>query len=348
MDTTKIMAFLGQFVTDLGAAGSTGGVVIGHRLGLYRALAEGPATPAAFADRTGCAQRYLTEWLRGQAAGGYVSYDPATGEFSLTPEQAYCLADPSGPNLPAAATTVLGYLQAEPRLTEAFRTGAGIGWHEHEHDVFVGIDAFYRAGYVADLIPSWIPALDGVADKLTAGATVADVGCGLGSTSVLLAQAFPKTTVVGSDYHVESVELARKQAGEAGVAERVSFEVATADSFSGTGFDLVTTFDCLHDMGDPVAAARHIRRSLADDGTWLLVEPLAGDRIEENFNPAGRLFYAGSLFLCVPNALSQDGGHALGAQAGEAAIREVITAAGFSRFRRATQTGFNAVYEVRP
>jgi SAM-dependent methyltransferase len=347
MDTDKIMAFLGQFVTDLGAAGSAGGVVIGHRLGLYRALEQGPATPEEFAARTGCALRYLTEWLSGQAAGGYVSYDPVSSTFSLTPEQAYCLADPNGPNLPAAATTVLGYLRAEPQLTQAFRTGAGLAWHEHDDDVFVGCDAFYRPGYVADLVANWIPALDGVQDKLAAGARVADVGCGLGSTSVLLAQAFGRTTVVGSDYHADSIDLARKKAADAGVADRVTFEVAAADTFAGQGFDLVTTFDCLHDMGDPIAAARHIRESLADDGTWLLVEPLAADRLEDNLNSVGRLFYAGSLFLCVPNALSQRGGQALGAQAGEAATREVITAAGFTRFRRAAQTGFNAVYEIR-
>jgi 2-polyprenyl-3-methyl-5-hydroxy-6-metoxy-1,4-benzoquinol methylase len=348
VDTGQVMEFLGRFVTDLGAAGSAGGVVIGHRLGLYRALAQGPATPAAFAQRTGCAQRYLTEWLRGQAAGAYVGYEPTTGEFFLTPEQAYCLADPSGPNLPAAALTVLGYLAAEPRLTEAFRTGAGLAWHEHDDDVFVGCDAFYRPGYVANLIADWIPALDGVQARLAAGARIADVGCGLGSTSVLMAQAFPRSSVTGSDYHSASIDLARKSAADAGVADRVEFEVAGADSFSGQNFDLVTTFDCLHDMGDPVAAARHIRETLAADGTWLLVEPLAGDRIEENFNPVGRLFYAGSLFLCVPNALSQPGGHALGAQAGEARTREVLAAAGFSHVRRATQTGFNVVYEIRP
>lgn len=347
MDTSKVMAFLGQFVTDLGATGSAGGVVIGHRLGLYRALAQGPATAAGFAERTGCAPRYLIEWLSGQAAGGYISYDPATGEFSLTPEQAYCLADPNGPNLPAAATAVLGYLRAEPQLTEAFRTGAGVAWHEHDDDVFVGTDAFYRPGYVADLIANWIPALDGVQAKLAAGARIADVGCGLGSTSVLVAQAFERTTVVGSDYHAKSIDLARKNAADAGVADRVTFEVATADSFSGRNFDLITTFDCLHDLGDPVAAARHIHQSLAEEGTWLLVEPLASDRLEENFNPVGRLFYAGSLFLCVPNALSQPGGHALGAQAGTAAIRELVTAAGFTHIRLATQTGFNAVYEIR-
>ena len=348
MDQRRVEAFLGQFVTDAGATGAAGLVVIGHRLGLSRSLAEGPATPEQFAERTGCARRYLTEWLRGQAAGGYVSYDAATGEFSLTEEQAFCLADPNGPNLPAAFLTVLGYLRAEPQITEAFRTGEGFGWHRHDEDVFVGVDAFFRPGYVAALVPEWIPALDGVEAKLTAGGRVADLGCGLGSTSVLMAQAYPRTTVVGSDYHGESIDLARKTAAEAGVGDRVTFEVATAQTFGGTGYDLVTTFDALHDMGDPVGAARRIHEALAPDGTWLLVEPFASDRVEENFNPVGRLYYAGSTFLCVPNGLSQSGGHALGAQAGEAAVREVVTEAGFTRFRRAAQTPFNLVYEIRP
>jgi ubiquinone/menaquinone biosynthesis C-methylase UbiE len=348
MDHSKVMEFLGRFVTDLAATDAAGSVVIGHRLGLYRALAQGPATPEQFADRTGCDPRYLTEWLRGQAAGGYVGYDPATGEFSLSEEQAFCLADPDGPNVPAAFLTALGMLRAEPRITEAFRTGAGVGWHEHHEDVFVGCDAFYRPGYVAELVPSWIPALDGVDAKLTAGARVADLGCGLGSSSVLLAEAYPRTTVVGSDYHAESIELARKRAAAAGLTDRVSFEVATAQTFTGTDYDLVTTFDCLHDMGDPLGAARRVRQALAPDGTWLLVEPFAADTVEDNFNPVGRLYYSASTFLCVPNGRSQPGGYALGAQAGEAAIRHVTAEAGFTRFRRAAQTPFNLVYEVRP
>jgi SAM-dependent methyltransferase len=348
MDQDKVTEFLGRFVTDLGATGAAGSVVIGYRLGLYRALAQGPATPEEFANRTDCHPRYLTEWLRGQAAGGYVNYDPTTGEFSLTEEQAFCLADPNGPNVSAAFLIVLGYLRAEPRLTEAFRTGEGLGWHEHDEDIFVGCDAFFRPGYVAELVPNWIPALDGVDAKLTAGARVADIGCGLGSSSVLLAQAYPRTTVLGSDYHRESVDLARKKAAEAGVGDRVSFEVATAQTFSGTDYDLVTMFDCLHDMGDPVAAARQVRQALAGDGTWLLVEPYASDTVEDNFNPVGRLYYSGSTFLCVPNGLSQPGGYALGAQAGEAPIRQIMAEAGFTRFRRAARTPFNLVYEVRP
>jgi 2-polyprenyl-3-methyl-5-hydroxy-6-metoxy-1,4-benzoquinol methylase len=348
MDHDKLNEFLGRFTADFGATGSAGLAVIGNRLGLYTALAQGPATPERFAERTGCHERYLTEWLRNQAAGGYVSYDPATGEFFLSEEQAYCLADPNGPDLSAAFLISLGYLRAEPKITEAFRTGEGFGWHEHHEDVHVGCDAFFRPGYVAELLPNWIPSLDGVDEKLTAGGRVADVGCGLGTSSVLVAQAYPRTTIVGSDYHAESVDLARKKAAEAGVGDRVSFEVATAQTFTGSGYDLVTMFDALHDMGDPVGAARRVREALADEGTWLLVEPNASDVVEENFNPVGRLYYAGSTFLCVPNGLSQAGGYALGAQAGEAAIRDVVTAAGFTRFRRAAESPFNLVYEIRP
>jgi 2-polyprenyl-3-methyl-5-hydroxy-6-metoxy-1,4-benzoquinol methylase len=348
IDHDKLNEFLGRFVGDLGATGTAGAVVIGNRLGLYGALAQGAATAEQLAGRTGYDLRYLTEWLRGQAAAGYVTYDSATTEFSLTPEQAFCLADPNGPDLSAACRVVLGYLRAEPRVTEAFRTGEGVGWHEHDDDVFVGCDAFYRPGYVADLVPHWIPALDGVEEKLTGGARVADVGCGLGSSSVLLGQAFPRSTVAGWDSHAESIGLARKKAAEAGVADRVTFEVGTAQTFGGTGYELVTTFDCLHDMGDPLGAARRIREALTPDGTWLVVEPNAADTVEGTLNPVGRLYYNGSLFLCLPNALSQAGGYALGAQAGEAAVRKIAAEAGFTRFRRAAETAFNLVYEIRP
>ncbi len=348
MDPEKVTEFMGQVVADMAATDAAGSVVIGERLGLYRSLAEGPATPAEFATRSGCHERYLTEWLRGQAAGGYVTYQPATGRFSLTEEQAFCLADPDGPNVPAAFCIGLGTLRAEPKITEAFRTGAGVGWHEHDEDVFVGCDAFYRPGYVADLVPTWIPALDGVEDKLHAGARVADVGCGLGSSTRLIAAAYPNSSVVGVDYHEESITLARKRTAEAGLGDRVGFEVATAQTFPGSDYDLIAMFDCLHDMGDPLGAARRIREALTDDGTWLLVEPLASDVVEENFNPVGRLFYSASVFLCLPNSLSQPGGYTLGAQAGEAAVREIAADAGFTRFRMAAQTGFNAVFEIRP
>jgi SAM-dependent methyltransferase len=349
VDMDKLMGFVGTVMGDLGATLSAGGVVIGHRLGLYKALAEGPATPEQLADRTGCHPRYLTEWLRSQAAGGYMSYDPATGAFAMSEEQAFALTDPAGPvYLPGAFLLALASLRSEPRITEAFRTGEGVGWHEHHEDLFTGCELFFRPGYLANLTTSWIPALDGVESKLAAGAKVADIGCGLGSSSLLMAQAYPRTSITGSDYHDASIDQARKAAVDAGVAERVTFEVASAQTFAGSGYDLVTSFDCLHDMGDPLGAARHVREALAPDGTWLVVEPAAGDRVEDNLNPVGRVYYSASTFLCVPNGLSQPGGYALGAQAGEAAIRQVATDAGFTRFRRAAETPFNNIYEVRP
>jgi ubiquinone/menaquinone biosynthesis C-methylase UbiE len=349
LDMDKINDFIGKFAGDLGATMAAGGIVIGHKLGLFKGLLEGPATPGQLAERTGTDARYVTEWLRGQAAGGYVTRADDEDVYSLTEEQAFLLTDPDGPAyLPGAFVLAVGSLKAEPKITEAFRTGAGFGWHEHDEDVFVGCEAFFRPGYAANLVPSWIPALDGVEAKLRAGATVADVGCGLGASSVLIAKEYEKTRVTGSDYHEGSVELARKRAADAGVADRVSFEVASAQTFGGSGYDLVTTFDCLHDMGDPLSAARHIRESLDRDGTWLIVEPAAGDTVADNLNPVGRVYYNFSNYLCVPNALSQRGGYALGAQAGEAAIRPVATDAGFTRFRRAAETPFNIVMEARP
>jgi ubiquinone/menaquinone biosynthesis C-methylase UbiE len=267
----------------------------------------------------------------------------------MTEEQAFALTNPDGGvYMPGAFVLALGALKAVPRITEAFRTGDGMGWHEQDGDVFIGCEQFFRPGYIANLIPSWIPALDGVEDKLRAGATVADIGCGLGASTILLAQEYPNSRFTGSDYHDESIEMARKHAGDQGVADRVGFEVASASTFSGTEYDLAATFDCLHDMGDPLAAARHIRQALKPDGTWLIVEPTAADDVAGNMNPVGRVYYSASTLLCVPNALSQSGGYALGAQAGEAAIRQVITDAGFTRFRRAAETPFNLVYEVRP
>jgi ubiquinone/menaquinone biosynthesis C-methylase UbiE len=349
VDTDKLQEFLGRFVTDLGATFAAGNVVIGHRLGLYQALAASPASAAELAERTDTSPRYIAEWLRGQAAGGYVEYDPETETYSMTEEQAFALANPEGGvYVPGAFVLALGTLRAEPRITEAFRNGTGLGWHEHDEDVFVGCEQFFRPGYIANLVPSWIPALDGVSDKLRAGANVADIGCGLGASTILLAQEYPNSQFTGTDYHGRSIDLARKRAGDAGVADRVSFEVASASSFSGSGYDLAATFDCLHDMGDPLAAARHIRQALKPDGTWLVVEPHAADDTAGNLNPVGRVYYNASTQLCVPNALSQPGGYALGAQAGEAAIRQVVTDAGFSSFRRAAETPFNLVYEVRP
>jgi len=349
IDNDKLNAFLGKFVTDLGATAAAGNVVIGHNLGLYKALAAEPATAEELAARTHTDPRYIAEWLRGQAAGGYVEYDAAADSYSMTEEQAFALTNPDGGiYAPGAFVLALGALRAEPRITEAFRSGTGLGWHEQDADVFIGCEQFFRPGYIANLIPAWIPSLDGVEDKLRSGASVADIGCGLGASTILLAQAYPNSRFTGSDYHDQSIELARKHAGEAGVADRVTFEVSSAASFSGAGYDLAATFDCLHDMGDPLAAAKHVRQALAPDGTWLIVEPYASDDVIGNMNPVGRVYYNFSTLLCVPNALSQPGGYALGAQDGEAAIRQVVTDAGFTRFRRATETPFNCVYEVRP
>jgi SAM-dependent methyltransferase len=349
MDENKLNEFLGRFVGDLGATITAGSVVVGHRLGLYQALATAPATAGELARRTECDPRYVAEWLRGQAAGGYVTFDPQGEVFSLTEEQAFVLANPDGAvYAPGAFVLALGSLQAVDRITDSFRTGAGMGWHEHDDEVFIGCEQFFRPGYLANLVPAWLPALDGVQDKLRAGAKVADVGCGLGASTILIAEEYPQTRLLGVDYHAESIELAQKRAADAGVSDRIDFEIATAQNFPGTGYDLVATFDCLHDMGDPVGAARHIRQALAEDGTWLIVEPYAGDSVADNLNPVGRSYYGFSTFLCVPNALSQSGGYSLGAQAGEEAIGKVVAEAGFTRFRRAAETPFNLVFEARP
>jgi 2-polyprenyl-3-methyl-5-hydroxy-6-metoxy-1,4-benzoquinol methylase len=349
LDEGKLMEFLNRFVGDLGATISAGNLVVGHRLGLYRAMVDSPGTSDDLARRTDCDPRYIAEWLRGQAAGGYVNYDNESDTYSLSEEQAFVLADPNGAvYAPGAFVLALGSLKAEERVAAAFRTGDGIGWHEHADDVFLGCEQFFRPGYHANLVSSWIPALEGVEAKLGIGARVADVGCGLGASTILLAQNYPNAELLGSDYHDGSIELARKRAADAGVLERISFEVSSAQAYTGTGYDLVTTFDSLHDMGDPLGAATHIRQSLAPDGTWMIVEPFAGDNVSDNLNPVGRVFYNFSTFLCVPNALSQPGGYSLGAQAGERSIAELANRAGFTRFRRASETPFNIVYEARP
>ncbi|GAA1898007.1 class I SAM-dependent methyltransferase [Asanoa iriomotensis] len=349
VDNDRLMEFLGRFVGDLGATMAAGNVVLGERLGLYRALAGGPHTAASLAAATGTNTRYVDEWLRGQAAGGYVQYDASSGEYSLTEEQAFALTDPDGPVfVPGAFQLALGALRSEPRITAAVRSGDGVGWHEHDAEVFEGCERFFRPGYLANLTAAWLPALDGVSAKLSSGARVADIGCGHGASTVLMASSFPASRFFGSDYHDQSIAQAHKRAADAGVGDRTSFEVATAQTFGGGPFDLVTTFDAIHDMGDPLGAARHVRESLATDGTWMIVEPRAGDTVSENLNPVGRVYYGFSTFLCVPNALSQDGGYALGAQAGEAAIRRIATEAGFTRFRRVSETPFNLVYEARP
>jgi ubiquinone/menaquinone biosynthesis C-methylase UbiE len=349
IDEGTLNELIGKFVGDLGATVNAGTIVVGHHLGLFVSIAEQPGTSDEIARRTSCDPRYIAEWLRGQAAGGYVTYDAESDTYSLTEEQAFILADPDAAvYAPGAFVLALGSLKASSRLVDAFRTGAGVGWHEHDNDVFVGCEQFFRPGYVANLVPSWLPSLDGVQAKLAAGGKVADVGCGLGSSTILLAQAYPNAEVLGCDYHDGSIELARKRAADAGVADRISFDVASAQTFGGTGYDLVATFDCLHDMGDPMGAAKHIRQALADDGTWMIVEPMAGNDVSENLNPVGRVYYNFSNFLCVPNAKSQAGGYSLGAQAGERAIEDVVRQAGFTRFRRASETPFNLVFEARP
>ncbi len=350
IDEDKLNNLLGRFVTDLGAAMHAGNAVIGDRLGLYRSLWElGPATPERLAASTGTAERYVREWLRGQAAGGYISYDADAETYCLSEEQALALADPAGLAMPGGFLFALACLKDEASITEAFRTGNGVGWHQHDPEMFTGCERFFRPAYVTNLIPEWIPALDGVAGKLAAGGRIADVGCGLGTSTRLIAEAYPQASVTGFDYHDASIRLARKAAADAGAGDHVTFEVASAASFPGSGYDLVATFDCLHDMGDPLGAARHIRRAVADDGTWLLVEPQAGDHPADNMNPVGRVYYNFSTFVCVPAAISQGAGAgALGNQAGEAAARAIAEQAGFTRFRRAAQTPFNLVFEIRP
>lgn len=349
IDQAKLQAFVGQAVSEVGATLSAALVVIGDKLGLYKAMAgAGPLTSGELAQRTGTSERYVREWLAAQAAGGYVQYDPQTGCYTLPPEQAFALAEESSPVfLPGAFQLATSTIRDEPAIAERFRTGQGYGWHEHNHGVFEGVERFFRPGYNANLIDAWLPALEGVIAKLEAGATVADVGCGHGVSTLLMAQTYPRSTFTGFDYHDGSIARARQAAAEAGIADRTRFEVASAKNYSGT-YDLVTMFDCLHDMGDPVGAARHVRQTLREDGTWMIVEPYANDQLHDNLNPVGRVYYAASTFLCTPSSLAQEVGLALGAQAGEARIREVVTSAGFTRFRRVAETPFNIVYEARP
>jgi 2-polyprenyl-3-methyl-5-hydroxy-6-metoxy-1,4-benzoquinol methylase len=350
IDGAKLESFVFRAVDEVGATLNAALVVMGDKLGLYRALAgAGPLTPEELAERTETNARYVREWLCNQAAGGYVEYDPATGRYTLPPEQTAALTDEGSPAyLPGFFQLAIGSVLDSPRITEAVRSGEGVGWHDHVHDVHEGCERFFRPGYNANLVSSWLPALDGVVEKLERGAKVADVGCGHGASTILMAKTYPSSTFVGSDYHAGSIETARRRAEEAGVADRVTFEVTPAAGYSGSNYDLVTMFDCLHDMGDPAGAARHVRETLAADGTWMIVEPAAGDRVEDNLNPVGRAYYGFSTLLCTPASLSQEVGLALGAQAGEARIRDVVTAGGLSRFRRAAETPFNLVFEARP
>ncbi|HEY1509093.1 MAG TPA: methyltransferase domain-containing protein [Solirubrobacteraceae bacterium] len=350
LDIDKLHEFVFRAVGEVGATLNTALVVMGDRLGLYRALAgAGGLSPAELAQRTGTAERYVREWLNQQAAGGYVEYDPDSGLYTLPPEQTVALTDSESPAyLPGFFQIAMGSVVDSPKIVQAARSGDGFGWHEHVHDVHEGCERFFRPGYNASLVAEWLPALDGVVEKLERGGRVADVGCGHGASTILMAQSFPNSTFVGWDYHDGSIETARKRAQEAGVGDRVSFQTAPAAAYSGTDYDLVTMFDCLHDMGDPVGAARHVLSTLKPDGTWMIVEPNAGDRVEDNLNPIGRAYYGFSTLLCTPASLSQEVGLALGAQAGEARIKDVVQTGGFDRFRRAAETPFNLVFEARP
>lgn len=346
---TQVMEFVQKALGDLGGALTASMVVIGDKLGLYRSLAaDGPATSGELATRTRTNERCVREWLAAQAAAGYLHFDPASARYTLPEAHVAPLTDESSP------ACVLGGFQgmtaamrAAAKVVDAFRTGTGVGWHEHDPELFLGTERFFRPGYAAHLVSSWLPALDGVTAKLARGASVADVGCGHGASTLIMAGAFPASTFVGFDYHPPSIEAARDRARGSDVGSRVRFEVAAAKSYPGTGYDLVTFFDCLHDMGDPVGAARHVRSSLAPGGTWMLVEPFAHDRVEDNLNPLGRLFYSVSTLVCTQASLSQEVGLALGAQAGEARLRAVLEEAGFTRIRRAAETPFNLVFEVR-
>ena len=349
IDDAKLNAFMGQFVADLGAVMHAATVVVGDQLGLYKKLAEKPAQVEDLARRTETDPRYLREWLSAQAASGYVQYDPSSETFSLSEEQAFALAEEGSPAfIPGAFQIAAAQFKAIPKMAAAMRTGLGLGWHEHDASLFHGTERFFRPGYAANLVSQWIPALDGMRARLEAGARVADVGCGHGASTIIMAQAFPASSFAGFDYHAPSIEVARASAAKAGVADRVRFDVATAKDFPGRDHDLVTVFDCLHDMGDPVGASAHVRQSLKPDGAWLIVEPFANDRLEDNLNPVGRIFYAVSTFICTPASRAQEVGACLGAQAGQARIARVVADGGFTRFRRATQTPFNLIYEARP
>jgi SAM-dependent methyltransferase len=348
-DADRLNAFLGRMLGDMGATANAALVIVGDRLGLFKALASaGPLTSTALARKTGTAERYVREWLAAQAASGYITYDRATETFHLEPEQAEVFANENGPAFLAGFFDVAeAMFRAVPKITDAFRSGRGVGWHEHSRCLFCGTERFFRAGYRQNLVSEWLPALDGVVAKLEAGASVADVGCGHGASTILMAQAFPRSRFFGFDYHLPSIEAARDAAADAGVADRITFEVASASDFPASGYDLIAFFDCLHDMGDPVGAARHVRAALAEDGTWLIVEPFAHDHLADNLNPVGRIYYAASTMVCTPASLSQEVGMALGAQAGESRLREVVKSGGFTRFRRATETPFNLILEAR-
>jgi 2-polyprenyl-3-methyl-5-hydroxy-6-metoxy-1,4-benzoquinol methylase len=347
LDESKLNAFMERAVGDMGAAMHAALIVIGDKLGFYKAMAgAGWMTSGELAEKTNTAERYVREWLNANAASGYVHYDAATKRYELPVEQAFAM---TSLDLPGAFHIISSCFKDEPKITQAFRTGEGVGWHEHDANLFFGTERFFRPNYENNLLSSWLPALDGVVEKLKAGATVADVGCGHGSSTLLMARAFPKSKLYGFDYHSGSIEYARHVAGRDGLLDQITFEVASSKSYAANGrYDLVTFFDCLHDMGDPKGAAEHVLSTLKPDGTWMIVEPFANDRPEENHNAVGRIFYSASTMICTPASLAQEVGAALGAQAGEERIRQVVTSAGFKRFRRAAQTPFNLVFEARP
>ena len=349
IDGNKLQELINKMFGDVGAAMGSALVLLGDKFGFYKTLAaDGPMTSAELASKTGTVERYVREWTAQQAAAGYINYDTKSARFSISPEQALVLADENGPAFfPAMFEIVAATLRDEPKVANAFRNGGGVGWHEHDACLFSGTERFFRPSYAMHLVSEWIPALDGVREKLERGARVADVGCGHGASVILMAKAFPKSKFFGFDYHQPSIDRAREIARDAGVGDRATFERATAKDYPGT-FDLVAFFDCLHDMGDPVGAAAHVKSTLAKDGTWMVVEPFGNDRLEDNLNPIGRVFYAASTMVCVPGSLSQEVGLGLGTQAGETRLTEVLKAGGFSRVRRATATPFNLVLEARP
>lgn len=350
VNEAKLKDLVDQLLNDLGGAFSIGLVRIGMSLGLYQTmLSRGPMTSAALADTAGLEERYVREWLAHHAASNYVTYDPETERFAMSPEQAAVLADKNSPvYLADAFEAAAAYSEDTPKIQAAFKNGGGVGWNNRTGCLFCAIAQFFRPGYQANIVDRWLPALDGVVEKLELGARVADVGCGHGYSTLMMARAFPNSEFIGFDFHRASIEDARKHAKEHGAGGNVRFDVASAKDYPGEKYDLVTCFDCLHDMGDPVGAAKHVRRSLKPDGSWMIVEPFAHDRLEDNLNPVGRLYYAASTLVCVPTSLDQEVGAALGAQAGERRLREVAEAGGFGRFRRAAETPFNLILEARP
>jgi SAM-dependent methyltransferase len=345
----KLNAFMGKMVGDIGTAMNASLMLIGDKLGLYKALAaKGPMSSAELAKATDTSERYVREWLAAQAASGYVEYDKTSGKFSMEPEQVIALADEDSEFFMGAVGDLIeATFLDEPKITQAFKTGQGVGWNRRSECLFCGTARFFRTGYKHHLVQEWLPALDDVVEKLKRGAKVADVGCGHGISTRLMAEAFPKSRFYGFDYHQGSIEAARQAAHGAGLGDRVHFEVHSAKTYPAEGYDLVCFFDCLHDMGDPVGALKHVRETLAPDGTCMLVEPFANDRLEDNLNPVGRIFYAASTVICTPASLDQEVGLALGAQAGEARLREVARQAGLTRFRRATETPFNLILEAK-